>query len=197
MKILLAEDDPASNEILDVMLKQMGMDVVNARDGNAAWEALQVPDPPPIAILDWKMPYLNGDEVCRRVRSVPALRHLYLILVTGMARQEDIVAGLNAGANDYIPKPYNNTELQARVRVGLRVVKLQAELMARIHELETSMAHIKRLQGLLPICVVCKKIRNDQNYWQQVDGYFTEHADLRFNRSLCPDCAAIEAKKFE
>jgi DNA-binding response OmpR family regulator len=196
MKILLAEDDPGSNEILDTTLKHMGMEVVNTHDGNAAWEALQVADPPPIAILDWKMPYLCGDEICRRARAVPALRHLYIILVTGMARQDDIVAGLNAGANDYIPKPYNSVELQARLRVGLRVVKLQSELFARIHELETSLTHIKRLQGLLPICVVCKKIRNDQNYWQQVDGYFSEHADLRFNRSICPECAASEPTKF-
>jgi DNA-binding response OmpR family regulator len=196
MKILLAEDDQASNEIIEAMLQKIGLEVVNTRNGDEAWEVLQAANPPPLALLDWLMPGVDGDEICRRVRSVPALKHLYLILVTGMARPENIVAGLNAGANDYITKPFNATELEARVRVGMRVVELQNELVARINELETSLAHIKRLQGLLPICVVCKKIRNDQNYWQQVDAYLEENADVRFKCSVCPDCVAAETLKF-
>jgi DNA-binding response OmpR family regulator len=196
MRILLAEDDAASNELLETLLESMGLEVVNCRDGTAAWEVLQSPERPALALLDWQMPELNGDEICRRVRSVPALKHLYLILVTGRARQDDIVKGLNSGANDYVTKPFNPTELEARVRVGLRVVQLQTELMARIRDLEAALAHVQRLQGLLPICVMCKKVRSDKNYWQQVDTYFSEQANVRFSHSLCPECAASESRKF-
>jgi len=197
MKVLLAEDDFASREMLETILKRMGLEVVSCVDGAAAWEVLQADNRPPLAVLDWRMPEVDGDEICRRVRSVPALRHLYLILVTGLSQPENIVAGLEAGANDYLTKPFNPVELEARIRVGLRVVQLQEELMARIKELELAMWHVKRLQGLLPICVMCKKVRNDDNYWQQVDAYFAEHANVRFNRALCPECAASEARKFE
>lgn len=196
MKILLADDDSAANELLATLLEDMGLEVVNCRDGTAAWEALQDPQRPAIALLDWQMPELNGDEICRRVRAVPALKHLYIILVTGRARQDDIITGLNSGANDYVTKPFNATELEARVRVGLRVVGLEAELMARIQDLENALAHVRRLQNLLPICVMCKKVRSDKNYWQQVDTYFAEQANIRFSHALCPDCAASEARKF-
>ncbi|WCJ60509.1 response regulator transcription factor [Fontisphaera persica] len=197
MKVLLAEDELASREMLETILRRMGLEVVACGDGETAWELLQSAQRPSLAVLDWRMPGLDGDEICRRVRSVPALRHLYLILVTGLSQPEHIVAGLEAGANDYLTKPFNPVELEARVKVGLRVLQLQDELIARIRELELAMSHVKRLQGLLPICVMCKKVRNDDNYWQQVDAYFAEHANVRFNRALCPECAAREARKFE
>jgi DNA-binding response OmpR family regulator len=197
MKVLLAEDELASREMLETILRRMGLEVVACADGESAWELLQSAQCPSLAVLDWRMPGLDGDEICRRVRSVPALRHLYLILVTGLSQPEHIVAGLEAGANDYLTKPFNPVELEARVKVGLRVLQLQDELIARIRELELAMSHVKRLQGLLPICVMCKKVRNDDNYWQQVDAYFAEHANVRFNRALCPECAAREARKFE
>ena len=197
MKVLLAEDDLASREMLQTILKRMELDVVSCADGDLAWEILQAENRPLLSVLDWRMPGVDGDEICRRVRSIPALRHLYLILVTGLSQPEHIVAGLEAGANDYLTKPFNPVELEARVRVGLRVVQLQEELRTRIRELEQAMSHVKRLQGLLPICVMCKKVRNDDNYWQQVDAYFAEHANIRFNRALCPECAAREARKFE
>lgn len=197
MKVLLAEDDLASREMLETILNRMGLEVLACADGETAWEVLQTAHRPSLAVLDWRMPGVDGDEICRRVRSVPALRHLYLILVTGLSQPDHIVAGLEAGANDYLTKPFNPVELEARVKVGLRVIQLQEELMARIRELELAMSHVKRLQGLLPICVMCKKVRNDDNYWQQEDAYFAEHANVRFNRALCPECAAREARKFE
>ena len=97
--------------------------------------------------------------------------------------------GLAAGANDYMAKPFDPVELEARVRVGERMVTLQARLNARVAELELALAHVERLQGLLPICSYCKKVRNEANYWEQVDSYLAAHSDLDFTHSICPTCA--------
>lgn len=129
MKILVAEDDITSKTILTSILQKWGFDPVVADDGNEAWQIMQKDDAPNLAVLDWDMPFLDGLEVCRRIRS----RHLsnppYLIILTAKGEKADIVKGLDAGANDYILKPYDNDELRARVSVGRRMVELQAELI--------------------------------------------------------------------
>jgi response regulator RpfG family c-di-GMP phosphodiesterase len=102
--------------------------------------------------------------------------------------QEDLVTGLDAGADDYITKPFDFEELRARVRVGVRMVRLQQSLAARVSQLEEALANVRVLQGLLPICLYCKKIRDDQNYWQQVDKYIGDHSQARFSHGVCPDC---------
>lgn len=96
--------------------------------------------------------------------------------------------GLDAGADDYIIKPFNREELRARVKVGVRILDLQNNLAGRVSELERAMAGVKQLQGLLPICCYCKKIRDDQNYWQQVEGYISRHSEAQFSHGVCPDC---------
>jgi response regulator RpfG family c-di-GMP phosphodiesterase len=101
---------------------------------------------------------------------------------------EDIVKGLKAGANDYMVKPYNIQELQVRIGVGRRVVELQGMLTSRIKELEAAQAHIQTLQGILPICAYCKKIRDDKQYWQQVETYVSDHSQVQFSHAICPDC---------
>jgi DNA-binding response OmpR family regulator len=105
-----------------------------------------------------------------------------------MASREDIVAGLAAGADDYITKPFDIQELRARVQVGLRIVELQESLSVRIKELEDALAQVKQLRGLLPICSYCKKIRDDQNYWQKVESYLSQHSEARVSHSVCPEC---------
>src|SRR5437762_2357985 len=105
MKILIAEDDPVSNEMLGFLLKQWGYQVVATRNGVEAWQRLQANDAPPLAILDWQMPEMDGVEVCRRVRLNADLKHVYLLILTSMSRPDEIVSGLDAGANDYIIKP--------------------------------------------------------------------------------------------
>jgi DNA-binding response OmpR family regulator len=99
-----------------------------------------------------------------------------------------VVAGLQAGGDDYVTKPFDREELHARVKVGLRILQLQMNLADRVRELEEALASVKQLQGLLPICSYCKKIRDDQNYWQQVEGYISEHSGAVFSHGICPEC---------
>jgi len=129
MKVLLAEDARFARHLLQAALAAWGYDVVLAEDGDQAWRVLQGPDPPSIALLDWMMPGLDGLEVCRRVRQAGREPYTYVILLTGKDRQEDVVEGLAAGADDYLRKPFDNQELQARIRTGRRMVELHAELI--------------------------------------------------------------------
>ena len=137
MKILLAEDDFTSRSMLTVILKKWGFDPVVSEDGNGAWDALQKPEAPRLVILDWNMPGLEGLEVCRRLRKNETTNPSYIILLTSRGEKDDIVQGLEAGANDYIAKPYDNAELQARIRVGQRMLELQASLL----ETQAALAH--------------------------------------------------------
>lgn len=186
MKVLIAEDDAVSRRTLEIMVRRWGYELILTGDGAAAWQVLQAEQPPEVAILDWMMPRMDGLEVCRRVREkqVPT----YLILLSARDDLEDIVKGLESGADDYVTKPVAPSELQARLKVGGRIVELQRSLAQRVRELGEALARVKQLQGLLPICSYCKKIRDDKNYWQQVEGYISDHTDARFSHGICPDC---------
>ena len=188
MRMLIAEDDPISRRLLQATLARWGYDVVMTRDGVEAWEALQAVQAPSLAILDWMMPGMDGVEVCHRVRAMSSPMPTYIILLTGKGRREDVVMGLQAGADDYVVKPFDREELRARVQVGVRVVTLQQSLAERVQALEDALTRVKQLQGLLPICAYCKKIRNDRNYWQQVESYIIEHSEAQFTHGICPDC---------
>jgi DNA-binding response OmpR family regulator len=188
VKILIAEDDPVSRRMLQGMLAEWGHEAVAAADGGEAWRALQDDGAFRLAVLDWVMPVLDGIEVCRLVRRRPTPTPPYLILLTARDAKADIVAGLRSGANDYVTKPFDREELQARVQVGCRVVDLQQSLADRVRELEAALAQVKQLYGLLPICSYCKKIRDDQNYWQQVEAYLGAHSGAQFSHSICPEC---------
>ena len=187
MQILIAEDDAISNRLLEVTLTKWGHEVVSATNGARALEMLHMTDVS-VAILDWMMPEMDGVEVCRKAREQPPHRPLYFILLTAKGRKADIVAGLQAGADDYIMKPFDRDELQARLNVGIRIIELQTQLAARVTELQDALARVNELQGLLPICCYCKKIRDDHNYWQQVESYISEHSAAKFSHSICPGC---------
>jgi CheY-like chemotaxis protein len=198
MRILIADDDPVARVTLTELIRSWGCDLVAASDGLEAWRLLEAPDAPSLAVLDWMMPGLDGLEICRRVRQhrdrdAPA----YLILLTANRRQEDIVAGLNAGADDYVVKPFHPLELRARLNVGIRVVELQRALGAQVTELEHALSRVRQLQGLLPICAYCKKIRDDRNYWTQVEAYVSRHADVQFSHGICPECYERVIAEFE
>jgi DNA-binding response OmpR family regulator len=190
MRILVAEDQSVSRHILVANLRKWGYDVTAVEDGTRAWEALQAEEAPPLAILDWLMPGMDGIDICRQIRLSPRRRPIYLILLTARRGQEDKIQGLQAGADDYITKPFNREELRARVQVGIRVLELQGALAQRVRELEEALSRVKTLQGLLPICSYCKKIRNDHNYWQQVEGYISDHSEAQFSHGICPECYA-------
>jgi CheY-like chemotaxis protein len=188
LSLLLADDDAVYRRVLERALTGWGYRVQAVSDGAAAWEVLRGEGAPRLALLDWMMPGLDGPEVCRRARALPSAQPPYLILLTSRESKEDIVAGLQSGANDYVTKPFDRAELQARLEVGRNVLALQATLAARVRELEQALAQVKQLQGLLPICSYCKKIRDDKNYWQQVESYFCRHTELTFSHGICPEC---------
>lgn len=188
MRVLIAEDDLVSRKMLEATLARWGYDVVVTGDGAEAWRVLQAPDAPKLAILDWMMPGQDGVDICRNVRSLSTPEPTYVILLTAKGNKSDIVMGLSAGADDYIVKPFDREELQARVQAGVRILTLQASLAARIREMEEALARVKTLQGLLPICSYCKRVRNDGDYWQQVESYISDHSDARFSHGICPDC---------
>lgn len=187
-KVLLAEDDPVSRAVLERTLRNWNHEVFVAEDGAAAWEIIQQKNSPRLMLLDWMMPEIDGIELCQRIRSDPKLALAYVILLTAKHQKEDIVHGLASGAHDYITKPFDRRELQARLQVGQRVLDLQTELAQRVTDLEAAMEQVRRLQSLLPICSYCKRVRDDQNYWQEVEAYLMTRHDLRLSHSICPDC---------
>jgi len=190
MRLLVADDDAMMRRLLERTLDRWGYEVRVAADGTEAWQVLESADRPEMAILDWMMPGLSGVDVCRRVRERMPEAGTYLILLTSKDRMEDAVEALEAGADDHIAKPFAPEELRARLRVGERIVALQRSLGQRVRALEDALQQVKRLEGLLPICAWCKKVRNDQNYWQGVDVYIMEHSDARITHGICPDCRA-------
>jgi len=128
MKILVADDSRISRTIISSILKKLGHEPVLTEDGHSAWNALQDPGAPKLAILDWNMPGMDGVEVCRKLRQLDTSDPPYIIIVTSRGEKGDIVSGLESGANDYIIKPFDNAELLARIRVGQRMIQLQSEL---------------------------------------------------------------------
>jgi phosphoserine phosphatase RsbU/P len=188
MRALIADDDRSTTLMLSRMLTQWGIEVTTAHDGQTAWNLMRTAPRPSVAILDWMMPDLDGIEICRRVRDDESLRHLYVILLTSRDTRADLIAGLNAGADDYLVKPFDPDELRARLHVGLRVVGLQERLAERVDALQQALSQVKQLHGLLPICSYCKRIRSDTNYWQAVETYIADHSDAQFSHGICPAC---------
>jgi diguanylate cyclase (GGDEF)-like protein len=137
VKVLIADDDLTSRVLLRQVMRQWGFETVVVADGQAAWEALACEDAPRLAVLDWMMPTLDGLEVCRRIRSIETPNPPYIILLTSRSDRGDVVAGLEAGANDYVRKPFDREELRARVSVGERFLELNGKLMQAQRALET------------------------------------------------------------
>lgn len=188
MRILIADDDLTSRTVLTSVLQKLDYDVTALPDGQSAWEALQQNDAPRLVILDWLMPGIDGVELCRRIRSRETDQPPYLILLTTRAEKKDISEGLNSGANDYLTKPFDLSELRARLAVGARMIALQDRLFGKILELRDALEQIKTLRGIVPICSSCKKIRDDKGYWSQVEAYISRHSDATFSHGICPDC---------
>ena len=188
MRILIAEDDAASRIVLASVLTKDGYDVTATNDGGAAWEVLQRPDAPRLAILDLMMPGIDGLELVRRVRAIPSAAPPYLIIVSIKSEKADVIAALDAGANDYLTKPFDPGELRARIEVGRRTIEMRFELNEKVEELKQALEQVRRLNGIVPICANCKNVRDDQGYWNRVEAYLNEHTEADFTHAVCPDC---------
>ena len=192
MRVLIAEDDPVSRRILERLLRKWGYEVLVTTNGDEARVALQSAETPDVALLDIMMPKMDGLEICRRLRALN--RRTYVILVTAKHGAREIVKGIEAGADDYLTKPYDPDELRARVLVGVRIVDLQTALVGRVAELERALAEVKQLYGILPIYSYCRKIRDDSDYWQTVEQYLATHSEAKFSHGICPSCYETTVK---
>lgn len=188
MRILIAEDDAISRRLLESTLSKWGHEVVSRTTGAEALAVLTGPNPPPLAILDWMMPEMDGVEVCTQLRSLPREHFLYILLLTARGRKADVVTGLDAGADDYLVKPFDRDELRARINAGIRIFDLQMQLTDRVRQLEETLLRVHELQDLLPICCYCKKVRDDQNYWHEVESYISSRSGTMFSHGVCPGC---------
>lgn len=188
MRVLLAEDEAVTRRLMQAMLGRFGYEVVVASDGGVAWDLLQKPDAPSLALLDWSMPQMDGPEICRRLRARKDASYTYVLLVTARSAKQDVVEGLMAGADDFVSKPVDPEELKARVRVGERIVKLEQALANQVRELKAAAEHVQELQGMIPICMHCKRIRNQSKLWEKVETYIEKRSGARFSHALCAEC---------
>jgi phosphoserine phosphatase RsbU/P len=194
MNILIAEDDATSRLMLQSLLAMWGYSVTAACDGDEAWRILCEPEHPHLVILDWMMPGIEGPEIVRRLREREPEMQYYAIIITSRSKKDSATSALNAGADDFVGKPFDNDELRARVAVGSRMNSLQKTLSDHIENLNQTLARVKQLEGIIPICAYCKKIRDDNNCWYQLEQYISDHSEAMFSHGICPTCAAEQIK---
>lgn len=173
MRILIAEDDQSSALVLAAALHRLGHEVITARDGRIAWEIFQR-ESIRVVITDWMMPEVDGPELCGLIRSEGRAAYTWIILLTALGDRGSYLKGMSAGADDFIAKPFDLEMLGMRLRVAERVLRLQA--------------HVKQLEGLLPVCSYCKKIRDEADRWTMMEEYVMRHSAASFSHSVCPDC---------
>jgi DNA-binding response OmpR family regulator len=187
MRVLVADDDPVAVRILSAALRSWNLDVEVVFDGASAWASINLVHTP-LAIVDWMMPEIDGPELCRRIRANPATANMYVLLLTAREGSVDMVHGLDAGADDYITKPFDREELRARVQVGVRVATLQAKLEDRVDDLQRALSDVRKLEGFLSICSYCKRIRTEEQQWEQMERYISDHSQAQFSHGICPAC---------
>jgi len=179
VKILVAEDEKISRRVLTEGLHELGHEVVETSDGQEAWNIYRNGDAR-IVITDRMMPKMTGLELCRMIRGGNNPKYTYIIILTGLKGKANFLEGMKAGADDYITKPFDFDELDAKLMVATRIVKLQDE--------------VKQLEGLLRICSYCKKIRTDDNSWEPIEVYVSNQIDAPFSHSVCPSCLEVHVK---
>jgi DNA-binding response OmpR family regulator len=189
IRILIADDDPDVLFATSKIVRSGGYQVLNASTGNECIETARAQHPD-LILLDVVLPDAEGTEICRRIKTDPELKNIFVALISGKRTESDEQAdGLDLGADAYIVRPISNRELLARVNAMVRILKAEKERDRLIIELKDALAKIRTLSGLLPICSICKKIRDDKGYWNQIEAYIQEHSDAEFTHSICPPCA--------
>ncbi len=190
-RVLVADDDERPRQLLTHYLRSWDFHVTDCRDGLEAVRLLEAEHAPTLALIDWKMPGLEGVEICRRIRSRRGShRYTYIILVTG---ESDAAAGLEAGADDFVTKPYNIDELRARLTVGQRVVGLERRLAEHIEKLREALDQVAQLPSVgaaVCLCPSCKRVREGGEQWQSAETYIQEHTGANSVHETCPDCRA-------
>jgi response regulator RpfG family c-di-GMP phosphodiesterase len=197
-KILVADDNPDILLMSAALLKTAGYKVSEASTGQECLDAARV-DHPDIVLLDVVLPDMTGVQVCREIKSDKNLEDIFVILASGTRiSSENQAEGLDIGAEGFINRPISDKELIARVRAGERIKRAEDALRGRekeqqtlISKLKEALAEIKTLKGCIPICASCKKIRDDEGYWNQLEAYISKHTDAIFNHGLCPECAEL------
>lgn len=173
MRILIAEDERTSQLLLRRTLERIGHEVLVTDNGQDAWYRFRA-EPVSAVITDWMMPDMDGVELCQKIRAHDRPDYTYILILTALSGKGRYLEGMDAGADDYITKPFDQEELAARLRVCERILGLKQ--------------HVKRLEGLLPICSYCKKIRDENDAWTDVESYVAHRSDAAFTHSICPHC---------
>ena len=172
MNILIAEDEMVSRRLLEKFLTEIGHTVESVSNGTEAWEKFSR-KPVRVIVSDWRMPDMDGLELCRKIRAEGREDYTYFILLSSVTRTVDnFMQAARAGVDDFLSKPLNHDEIWMRLRVAERILSFTKQ--------------IQQLESILPICAYCKKIRNDGDYWEQLETYMNEHAGLDFSHSICP-----------
>lgn len=175
MRILLAEDDAVSRRTLSAQLEKLGHEVTASADGIAAWTEFDR-KPFRVVVSDWVMPRMDGLELCRRIRSRTRTDYAYFILVTAESEERQYyLKAMDSGVDDFLVKPADAEVLAARLRVADRMLNLHTQ--------------VEQLQGILPICVFCKRIRDDKGSYQRIESFIEEHSGATFSHGFCPECA--------
>lgn len=193
-KKLLVVDDTPENLIILYKILRKGYEVLGANSGKEALLAL-AENRPDLILLDVMMPEMDGLEVCRILKDDSRYREIPVIFITALSDEVDESRGFEAGAVDFLSKPVNPVILSHRVAVHLQLQSQKEALTRKNQELQEALSRVKELSGLLPICMTCKKIRDDQGYWNQLESYISLHSEALFSHGYCPECAAAAMKK--
>jgi phosphoserine phosphatase RsbU/P len=173
MRILIAEDDEVSRLVLEATLQKLGHSVEVTTNGREALDAFQV-EYFPVLISDWMMPELDGLTVCRAIRKLHRDHYTIVIFLTALGGKIHYLEAMNAGADDFITKPFDSDQLAARLVAAERILSLRKQ--------------VKQLEGLLPICTHCKRIRDGNQQWKSIESFITLRSEARFSHSICPEC---------
>ena len=190
MRMFITDDDPNIRYGLSVHMRKEGFDTVGCTDGTEALSVLSRQTVPTLALLDWVLPGLDGPEVCRALRDMPLPFQPYIIILTVKTGVEDIAAALDAGADDYMVKPFAMTELRARVSVGRRVAELRENMWGRLRELESARSLVDDLTELLPVSTHCSRASADGKCQHMADSILSKHVNFSFPQGGCGDCIA-------
>ena len=179
MKVLVADDDAVTRLLLAEVLRAWGHLVTVVENGRQAWQALER-DHFSVLISDWMMPELDGPALCRLVRGAVRSQYTYVILLTALDRRAHYLEGMEAGADDFVTKPFDPGELRVRLRVAERILGLQGRVQA--------------LEGLLPVCMYCKRVDEGGGRWTQIEQYVAARTEAAFSHGICPECFETQAK---